>query len=404
MKLVKLYADSFRGLSREVWLLSLVMLINRSGAMVLPFLGIYLNQELGFSLSQVGIIMTFFGIGSFSGSFSGGMFTDRFGFFPVQWISLLLTAFTFLQFIFFTDFYFLCFGTFLISFVADHFRPANWTAVEAFSTEENRVRSVSLIRLAVNLGYFFGPFIGGVVAGTIGYYMLFVLNASSVFIAGVVFYFLFRNKQRRSISKKNISGKISQVPWRDFHFIMFLIPFTVLIMSFMQLIYSVPLYLKSEFLFVELEIGMLMAANGLIIFIIEMPLIYILEKKYSSKVWIFIGGLFITGAYFSFLVVPIAIAAAICYTILITMGEVISFPFSSTLSLKFSNDENRGKYMGFYTMTFSMASIIAPGFGLYISDHFGFNMLWMICVVLSLFSSIWIYMLKTKHLEGEDKK
>jgi len=396
LKLAKLYADSFRGLSREIWLLSLVMLINRSGAMVLPFLGIYLNQELGYGLSEVGIIMTFYGIGSLSGAFLGGILTDRFGFFHIQWISLILTAFAFINLIFMQDFASLCLSIFAISFIADHFRPANWTAVEAFSTKENLVRSISLIRLAINLGYFFGPFIGGVVAGTVGYFMLFVINAVSVFIAGIVFYFLFRNKKRRIEVKEQVKGEIQKLPWKDLSYIAYLIPFTILITAFLQLIYSVPVFLKNDFLFDEIKIGMLMAINGLIIFLVEMPVIFVLEKKFNPKFWIFIGGLFIGLAYFSFLAMPMGMLAATGFVLMITIGEIISFPFSSTMAIGYSNDLNRGKYMGFYTMTFSMAGILAPGFGLYISEYYGFNTLWLICLILSIVSSIWILLLKVE--------
>src|SRR5690606_37420186 len=35
------YFASFKGLSKEAWMLSIVMLINRTSSMVLPFLGVY---------------------------------------------------------------------------------------------------------------------------------------------------------------------------------------------------------------------------------------------------------------------------------------------------------------------------------------------------------------------------
>ncbi|MFM7739210.1 MAG: hypothetical protein ACKO9H_07390, partial [Planctomycetota bacterium] len=40
------YLAPFRGLPREVWYLSIVMFINRSGSMVLPFLTLYANKVL----------------------------------------------------------------------------------------------------------------------------------------------------------------------------------------------------------------------------------------------------------------------------------------------------------------------------------------------------------------------
>lgn len=65
------YLDSFKGLSKEVWWLSLITLINRAGTMVIPFLSLYLTKSLNFSLSDVGWIMSAFGVGSFVGSWLG---------------------------------------------------------------------------------------------------------------------------------------------------------------------------------------------------------------------------------------------------------------------------------------------------------------------------------------------
>ena len=48
------YVGSFHGLRKEVWWLALVTLINRAGAMVVPFLSLYLKEDRGFDLSQVG--------------------------------------------------------------------------------------------------------------------------------------------------------------------------------------------------------------------------------------------------------------------------------------------------------------------------------------------------------------
>ncbi|WP_317046416.1 hypothetical protein [Pukyongia salina] len=62
-KLFSTYIRNFTGLSREIWLLSLVTFINRAGAMVIPFLSLYLVSDKGFSLPQVGWIMSAYGLG-----------------------------------------------------------------------------------------------------------------------------------------------------------------------------------------------------------------------------------------------------------------------------------------------------------------------------------------------------
>jgi len=82
-KILRHYIDSFSGLSKEVWWLALITLINRAGAMVIPFLSLYLTDNLSFSLEQVGWIMTSFGLGSFCGAWLGGKLSDHFGYYKV---------------------------------------------------------------------------------------------------------------------------------------------------------------------------------------------------------------------------------------------------------------------------------------------------------------------------------
>ena len=80
-KLFNNYLNTFKGLSQEVWWLALITLINRAGTMVIPFLSLYLTKSLHFTLSDVGWIMSAFGLGSVFGSWIGGKLTDKIGFY-----------------------------------------------------------------------------------------------------------------------------------------------------------------------------------------------------------------------------------------------------------------------------------------------------------------------------------
>lgn len=79
-KLYNNYINTFKGLSKEVWWLALITFINRSGTMIIPFLSLYLREDMGISQSNVGWVMTSFGIGSVVGVWIGGKLTDSIGY------------------------------------------------------------------------------------------------------------------------------------------------------------------------------------------------------------------------------------------------------------------------------------------------------------------------------------
>lgn len=186
MKILKIYIDSFSGLSKESWMLAIVMLINRAGSMVLPFLGVYMTDYLGFELETAGLVLSCYGIGSVLGSWLGGWVTDKIGEFKVQSISLLLSVPLFCLIPLFQSEIGLATIILLQSTVSEFFRPANSVAITKYAKPSNMTRSFSLNRMAVNLGFSIGPAMGGILSA-ISYDFLFYSNAFAALIAGIVY-------------------------------------------------------------------------------------------------------------------------------------------------------------------------------------------------------------------------
>ena len=101
---LRYYFDSYKGFRREVWVLTLVSLINRAGTMVIPFLSLYLFGEVGMSLQEVGWVMSAFGLGSLVGSWSGGRLSDKIGPYPTMLWSMITPGLLFILLQFVTSF------------------------------------------------------------------------------------------------------------------------------------------------------------------------------------------------------------------------------------------------------------------------------------------------------------
>src|SRR5579862_3973139 len=181
-----LYRNAYSGLSRSTWLLSTVMLVNRSGTMVIPFMTIYLTQpSMGYTIGQAGAVMGLFGLGAVCGGFIGGRLTDKLGFHPVQLITLAGGGLMFMVLGQMTSYPMICITTFILSLVNEAFRPANSTAIAHYSKEENRTRSYSLNRLAINLGWAIGGAMGGILA-SINYHLLFWVDGGTNLAAALL--------------------------------------------------------------------------------------------------------------------------------------------------------------------------------------------------------------------------
>ena len=280
-KLLQPYLNTFSGLSKEVWWLSLITLINRAGTMVIPFLSLYLNKSLDFSLSDVGMIMSAFGAGSVVGSWLGGKLTDKIGYYKVMVISLVLSGLLFIGLQFISTYYGIMLGIFLLLAVADMFRPAMFVALSAYSKPENKTRSVTLIRLAINLGFSAGPAIGGLIIATLGYGGLFWVDGITCIAAGFLLLKVLNPKTAKV--QDNIVSQNPKSAYKDGKYIIFLVAMVLFSIAFLQYFSTMPLYYKDVHVLSEFKIGLLMGMNGLLIAVFEMPLVKWLESPKYTK-------------------------------------------------------------------------------------------------------------------------
>lgn len=389
-----LYKNAFNGLSKNTWYLSVVMLVNRSGTMVIPFMTIYCTEQLHFTLPQAGVIMSLFGAGAIVGAFIGGRITDKFGFYRQQLVSLFLGGTMFIVTGFLHSFLSLCIGTFILSVCNESFRPANAAAIAYYSEEENRTRSYSLNRLAINLGWAVGGTLGGFLA-SINYQLLFWVDGCTNIIAAILLFKLLPYAGTKASVVKE-KPTTSHHAYKDKTYIAFIIITFFFAACFFQLFTMQPVFYKSDWHFNEAFIGFLMAMNGLIITFVEMVLIYSIEGKRAHTFFIRIG-FFICAISFAVLnIMPATMLTAILAITLMTFGEMFSMPFMSSYCIERSGLHNRGQYTALYAMAWSLAQIVGPLSGSFIAADYSFATLWWIVSGICILASASIYVLEKR--------
>ncbi|MDW5290507.1 MFS transporter [Formosa sp. PL04] len=396
------YIDTFRGLSNEVWWLALITLINRAGTMVIPFLSLYLTKNLNFSLIEVGWIMSAFGGGSVVGSWLGGKLTDKIGYYKVMVFSLVLSGFLFIGLQFLTTFVSITIGVFVLLMAADMFRPAMFVALSAYSKQENKVRSVTLIRLAINLGFSAGPAIGGLIIVTLSYGGLFWVDGITCFLAGILLLNVLHPKKAKVTDKIIVENPKSA--YNDMNYIIFLFAMLLFGIAFLQYFSTVPLFYKEVHQLSEFQIGLLMGMNGFVIFALEMPLVKSLEKSLYSKTGLVLFGALLTAISFMFLNINSWVGFLVIGMLFMTIGEMIAFPFSNAFALERAKKGNQGEYMALYSISFSIAHIIAHNSGMHLIANFGYEITWHATTALMLACIGILYYLKLRMIRQKDKQ
>ncbi|MDV7185830.1 MFS transporter [Lutibacter sp. TH_r2] len=394
-KTINTYIDSFSGLSKEIWWLALITFINRAGTMVLPFLSLYLTEDLKLTLPQVGWIMSAFGVGSLAGSWLGGKLTEKIGYYKVMFWSLMLTGFLFIALQFVTTFTGFAIGIFFTMVVADTFRPAMFVALKTYSKLENQTRSLTLIRLAINLGFSFGPFLGGIIISTINYSGLFWVDGITCIAAILLMRVVLNPKKVKKIEEQLVESenKATSV-FRDYPYIIFLTVVFIMGFIFMQLFSTMPLFYKDVHGLSEFEIGLIMSVNGFLIFLLEMPLIHYIEQKLFNKMKIITWSLVLMALSYLVLNVSGWSGVLIVGMLLISIGEMLAFPFTNNFAMNRAPNGKDGMYLAYYTMAFSYAHIFSAKTGMEIIDRFGFRANWYVMGILGLIAVLLMVVLQ----------
>jgi predicted MFS family arabinose efflux permease len=394
----KLYKNAYTGLSRSTWLLSIVMLINRSGTMVVPFLTLYLIS-LGYSISSAGIVFAFFGLGAFSGAFVGGKLTDKLGFYPVQVITLAGGGIMFFVLAQLTNYWLICVFTYLLAFINEAFRPANSTAIAFYSKAENTTRSYALNRLAINIGWAIGSGLGGILANINFKYLFYVDGITNIAAAILILIFLkpvnFKDEPAPYEQKRSSSS-----PYTDKIYLVFIILVMFFACCFFQMFTNLSPYLFKELHLSKPMIGYLLAINGIIIAIVEMVLIYRLEGKRRNLDYISFGVMLVGISFFLLNIPGIGPGFVFCIISILTIGEIFSMPFMNSFWISRTSPGNRGQYAALYTMAWSAAQTLGPLAGSQIADHLGFKWLWFSVGALCLLVAILLNKLKKADIKA----
>lgn len=350
--------------SRDIILiLSFGAFIRDAGQYVVwVIMSIYLNEVRGLPYVEIGLVFLIAGLISVPVASIGGKLIDKIG--RRKMIVILPFALSLMSLILFFLVYFqLSLLPIVALFIAvgpleslDYVTLS--TVVSDVTSEAERLSGFSALRIASNLGIGIGLVSGGLLS-QLNYSYIFLLSFTGFLVEGALYYFRIPETHRRLLSGDDALEKTGvglKVPYRDTFFI--IISVMVSLSWFFTGMFEsplTPLYMSSVNHFSSIDITVLFAINSVIVITFQKPIDRIMVRVRDS-IRIVLGLALYAAAFLIFAEFSIYSMVAIAVVVL-TFGENMNAPASSSLITKISPEENRGTYLGFNS---SIGSLINP--------------------------------------------
>jgi len=375
-----LLRSNLAALPRPVWILFVGTFVNRFGTFVLPFLAIYMTRR-GFSVGETSLAFLAYGAGNFCASMLGGYLADRIGRRNTIVLSMTGAAISLMGLSQAESLEAIVAMAGLVGLTGELYRPACGALLADLVPAELRVTAFATYRLAINAGWAFGPATAGFLAER-SFFWLFAADAVTSAIFGLVALAALPHgfRSRGEASQWSV---VLRAICRDRRFLQVLAANFLVGLIFFQMSSTYGLHLQGMG-YETSTYGLLISLNGLLIVFMELPLTTITQRYPVRRVmavgFVLLGGGFAVNAVAGGIPM-LAVAMAI-----FTFGEMICMPVAAAYIANLAPTDLRGRYMGLFGFTFSLAMITGPPVGMTLF-HWNPVWLWLGCGLMGVLAA-----------------
>jgi len=352
--------QDLRALPGQYWILFSGTLVNRFGHFVIPFLAIYLRQQ-GHNAGTTGLVMAAYGAGALVAGAIGGYLADRIGRKPTMLISCAGAALFMLLLSQAHGVPALVGTTFMTGMLTAMYGPAASALIADLVPPALRVRAFSCQRLAINFGFAAGMATAGFMAKQ-SFMALFIADAATTIILGLTVLFGLKPRPTSASAAKLGWSHALQHMKGNVPFQLATVAGTLIGIVFWQMSSSYGLQATEGAGLDERAYGLLMALNGILIVILELPLTSYTRR--FSPVRIMAVGYAIIGIGMGMNALGASLPLLISSMIIFTVGEMIALPVGNSYIAGLAPDEMRGRYQGVSSISWSSATMIGPSLGI----------------------------------------
>ena len=371
--------ETVSGLPREFWWLWTSTLVNRLGAFVATFMALYLTLDRGYSASYAGLVASLHGLGGVVSSLGGGVMADRLGRRPTLLIAQASTAGSVALLGFVQDPVAIAAVAFLVGMASNASRPAVQAMMADIVRPEDRVRAFSLNYWAINLGFAVSSMAAGFIA-EYSYLAGFLIEAGMTAVCAVLV-FLKLPESRPAAPRTTQAGDDVGLGTvlRDRRFMSVVGLSFLVAVIFQQGSIGLPVAM-GEAGFTPADYGLAIALNGVLIVALQIPVTRFIQDRDPQR--LLVVSSLLAGYGFGLTAFAGSVGLFALTVCVWTLGEMINAPTQTGLVVRLSPAHGRGRYQGMYTLSWSVAALVAPLMSGFVIDRFGAEWLWGLCAVV----------------------
>jgi MFS family permease len=354
---------TYQSYPQQFWILIAALFIDRvGGALIFPFLTLYITKKFGVGMTEVGLIFGLFSIANVVGSVASGALTDRIGRKKILIAGLIISALTHLSMGLVNSFNLFFGAAALVGLFANLGGPAQHAMVADLLPEEKRAEGFGILRIAANLAVTIGPAIGGLLASR-SYMLLFVSDAVFSTLTALIVWVALR-ETKPPTSAENPTETLAQTfggygkVLHDRIFMYFIGASILMVLVYMQMNTTLSVYLRDMHGVSEQGFGYIMSLNAAMVVLFQFTITRwtVSHRPLSLMVagtLLYAFGFAMYGfvSQYGFFLLAMAI---------ITIGEMLSAPTSQALVAQFAPEEMRGRYMAVFDFSWVIPSAIGP--------------------------------------------
>ena len=369
------------------WTLTGANFVDQIGSFLLfPFFALYITDKFNVGMTQVGILFTFYSIGSAFGGMLGGALTDKFGRKTMMLFGLVISGVGSISMGLVNDLNLFYILAIMLGIIGSAGGPARQAMVADILPAKQQAEGFGIMRISANLAATIGPALGGFLAAK-SFMYLFIGDAVSSVITSIIVYFVIpETKPEKAVGEEEETvlqtmGGYKDV-FGDWVFMAYLTVSALMVLVYMQMNSTLSVFLRDSHGLSTERFGWILSMNAAMVVLFQ----FWITRKIAGRppMLLMAIGTLLYAIGFSMYGFVSATVMFFVAMIIITLGEMITAPIGQSLAAQFAPADKRGRYMavfGFSWLLPNMFGVLGAGL---IMDYFNPNWVWYLSGIISL--------------------